>query len=132
MFEKEAFVRLLLARAEGVFSKSYQKMFTEEIFQIRHVKNSFPVTYYLKDLMGYPIEGVVYERELKAVTPPDHYIIEKVLKTEVDKTTGSRRYLVKWKGFPSRFNTWEARQHLLNEGCEESIDEYEQRIANLV
>ena len=105
-FEKEAFVRLLLARAEGVFSKSYQKIFTEEIFQIRDVKNSFPVTYYLKDLMGYPIEGVVYERELKAVTPPDHYIIEKVLKTEVDKTTGSRRYLVKWKGYPDHFNSY--------------------------
>ena len=40
-------------------------------------------------------------------------------------------YLVKWKGFDSRFNTWESGQHLTNEGCQESIDEFEQTLLAL-
>ena len=40
-------------------------------------------------------------------------------------------YLVKWKGFPSRFNTWESRQHLINEKCQKSIDKYERRVASI-
>ena len=35
-------------------------------------------------------------------------------------------YLVKWKGFDSKFNTWERSKHLINEGCQEAIDEFEE------
>ena len=44
---------------------------------------------------------------------------------------GETFYLVKWKGFHSRFNTWEGAQHLVNEGCQESIDNYEGSVVGL-
>ena len=48
------------------------------------------------------------------------------------KTRGKRTYfLVKWEFFPARFNTWEEQQHLINEGCKTSINEYERRMAKL-
>ena len=77
------------------------------------------------------------DRAVKLI-PPRTFTEEGEEYGEIERIVGKKvrrqhaYYLVKWKGFPSRFNTWEARQHLLNEGCKESIDEYEQRIANLI
>merc|ERR1711889_39700 len=86
-------VRLLLGKTEGVFQKSYLPIFTKEIFVIDKVVKKFPFTYYLRDLLNYPIEGLVYRQELKPVTLPKKFAIDKVLKKEV-LPTGATRYLV--------------------------------------
>ena len=102
----EGYVRLLLNTAEGVFAKSFQPIFTEEIFKIRCVKKSLPVSYWLEDLKGLPIDGVVYEKELKPVSLPDEYVIEKVISTHTDRDTRKKKYLVKWRGYPEHFNSY--------------------------
>ena len=102
----DGYVRLLLNNAEGVFAKSFQPIFTEEIFKIRCVKKSLPVSYWLEDLKGLPIEGVVYEKELKPVSLPDEYVIEKVISTHTDKDTRKKKYMVKWRGYPEHFNSY--------------------------
>merc|ERR1712240_702548 len=56
-------VRLLLGKTEGVFRKSYLPIFTKEIFVIDKVVKKFPFTYYLRDLLNFPIEGLVYREE---------------------------------------------------------------------
>ena len=53
-------------------------------------------------------------------------IIDEIEKIVGHKTQrGRKKYLVKWLGYDSNHNTWESYQHLVNEGCEESIDDYE-------
>ena len=86
-FEVGGYVRLLLNSAEGIFSKSYEAIFTEEIFIIRHVEKTLPISYWLKDLKGQHIDGIVYEYELKPTTLPETFAVEKILKTEIDKDT---------------------------------------------
>ena len=106
VLELGAYVKLLLTEAERVFSKSYEAIFTEEIFMVRHVEKTLPISYWLKDLMGYPIDGVVYRQELKPTCLPERFVIERVLKTEFDKQTKKKKYLIKWRGFPDHFNSY--------------------------
>ena len=98
-------MRLLLGKAEGVFQKSYLPIFTKEIFVIHKVVRKFPFTYYLRDLLNHPIEGLVYREELKPVTLPKKFAIDKVLKKEV-LPSGATRYLVSWDGYPQHFNSY--------------------------
>ena len=104
--EKGTHVRLLLAKAEQVFQKGYDVLYTDEIFLVDKVVRKFPYTYYLKDLNGEPIEGLVYRQEMKVVNLPKKHIISKVLKKEVDKKTGKIKYLVSWQGYPESFNSY--------------------------
>ena len=99
-------VRLLLNKAEGVFQKSYEPIFTKEIFTIRKIDKKLPLSYWISDLNGCSIEGVVYHKELKPTALPEMYEIEKVLKTVTDKKSGAKKYLVKWAGYPDHFNSY--------------------------
>ena len=105
-FIHSGYVRLLLNDCEGVFAKSFRPIFTEEIFKIRCVKKTLPISYWLEDLKGLPIEGVVYEKELKPVNLPKEYIIEKIISTHTDVNTRKKKYLVKWRGYPKHFNSY--------------------------
>ena len=78
--KRGAHVRLLLAKAEKVFQKSYEPLYTKEVFIIKSVKRKFPFTYYLKDLNGNSIEGLVYRQELKEVTLPKNIQLERFSK----------------------------------------------------
>ena len=107
ILKPETYVRLLLNSAERVFAKtSSEKIYTDEIFQIASVDKKIPVTYFLKDLNGEKIEGVVYQSEIRPVSLPNVYTIEKVLKKKIDKATGKPLYFVKWKDYDSSFNSW--------------------------
>ena len=99
-------VRLLLTDAERVFGKSYEKIFTDEIFMIRKVDRELPVSYWVSDLKNRPIKGVVYHREMKQVELPDTYYVEKIVKTTVDPVTGKKKYLVRWTGFSEDFDSY--------------------------
>ena len=98
-------MRLLLGKTEEVFQKSYLPIFTKEIFVIDRLVKKFPYTYYLRDLLNHPIEGLVYRQELKPVTLPKKFAIDKVLKKQV-LPTGATRYWVSWDGYPSHFDSW--------------------------
>ena len=105
-FPQGTYVKLLLNSAEGVFAKSYEKLFTEEIFKIRKVDKRTPISYWLSDLGGEEIQGVVYHRELKRVEEPKEYYVEKIISLRKNKITGKREYLVKWRGYPDKFNSY--------------------------
>ena len=77
------------------------------------------------------------DREVK-LAPPRTFTEEGDKTGEIEESIvgkkirrGETFYLVKWKGFHSRFNTWEGAQHLVNEGCQESIDNYEGSVVGL-
>ncbi len=98
--------RVRISKYKHTFHRGYLANFTEEIFKIKNIIYTKPIVYKLEDLQNEDIEGYFYEEELSYVPNPDQleYKIEKVLKK---KTVKGKKYgLVKWKGYPDKFNEW--------------------------
>jgi hypothetical protein len=71
-------------------------------------KSPKPV-YKVADATGEEVSGTFYEEELQAVRKnlsEDEFEIERVLEQYIDPEDGSRQVLVKWKGWPDKFNSW--------------------------
>ena len=78
---------------------------TLEIFTVSEVFQTNPPTYSLKDYDDEKIEGTFYDTEVqKVIKMDDIYKIEKILKTR--RRGRVKEYLVKWKGYPDKFNSW--------------------------
>lgn len=89
-----------ISKERGVFSKGYQPNWSTEIFVIKQVKLTNPITCILNDKLDQPIKGAFYENELQKVKYDDVYLVEKILKKKGNKL------FVKWLGFDSTFNSW--------------------------
>lgn len=94
-----------ISETRRTFAKGYLPHWTREIFQIRTVLPTWPVTYTLEDFAGAAVKGSFYEQELQVVKPPTYYDVEKVIRTRIRH--GKKEYLVKWAGYPESFNSWE-------------------------
>ena len=104
-FRKGDHVRV--SKSKGLFVKGYEQSYTDEIFIVEQVicRGKRPV-YRLKDYAGDSVTGSFYPEELQKVkTKGDRvYRIEKNL---ASKGRGKRKYhLVKWVGWPDKFNSW--------------------------
>ena len=77
-----------------LFDKGFTPNWTEEIFVINQILHTKPV-----DLQGEAVTGSFYEPELQKTTQ-EIFRIEKVIRRE------RKRALVKWRGYPARFNSW--------------------------
>jgi len=97
-------VRITMQRRP--FQKGYIGNWSEEIFVVGTRMPTAPVTYKLKDLAGDDIKGTFYSDELQIVSKPDDALfdIEYIVKTR--KRAGKVEYLVKWRGYPTKFNSW--------------------------
>ena len=91
-----------ISKLKRVFDKGYWPNFTEEVFKIVRVHNKRPMQYELEDLLGEEVEGKFVAEELSVVNKrnDDVWKIEKVLKKD------RNGYLVKWRGFPPKFNSY--------------------------
>ena len=98
--------RVRIAMQRQPFRKGYLGQWSEEIFEIATRLPTIPVTYELRDLAGETIKGRFYEPEIQKVLKSDdeHYDIERIVKTR--KRNGKIQYLVSWKGYPSKFDSW--------------------------
>ena len=85
----------------AVFDKGYTPNWTEEIFTVDKIQHTNPVTYKVKDLNNEEIKGSFYESELLKAEQ-DVFRIEKVIKRDYK----TKRALVKWRGYPDKFNSW--------------------------
>ena len=106
VFTSGDYVRLIGDVTDSAFVKSYDQVYTLEIFQIASVILDTPPIYKLKDLSGDPIEGTVYAQEIKLVEPPEFYKVEEILRKKKNNVTGKIEYYVKYVGYPSKFNSW--------------------------
>ena len=96
-------VRITMRRQP--FKKGYTGNWSEEIFVVTVRYPTQPVTYGIKDLADEDIKGKFYEQELQKIDKRDDvYIIEKIIKTR--KRAGKIEHFVKWRGYPSKFNSW--------------------------
>jgi hypothetical protein len=94
-----------ISKYKHIFEKGYSQNWTDELFTIVERYPTHPVTYGLNDLAGESIKGKFYEQELQKVDKRDDvYRVEKILKTR--KRNGQVQYLIKWLGFPDKFNSW--------------------------
>lgn len=90
------------------FEKGYTPNWSTELFTIKKVNKSLPVTYHIEDQRKQNILGAFYEQELLRSNYPDVYLIEKVLKKK-----GNKLY-VKWLGLNSAENSWIEKAEIVN------------------
>lgn len=96
-----------ISKYKGSFAKGYTPNWSSEVFIVRQVIRSYPVTYFLKDRKGNLIQGCFYEQELLKTNYPDIYLIEKVI-----KRNGSKLF-VKWFGLSQTENSWIDKKELV-------------------
>lgn len=89
-----------LSKYKHIFEKGYTPNWTTEIFKIKKVQHTHPITYRLIDLDQRDIEGAVYTEELQLVQHSNLYLVEKIL-----RKSGNKVY-VKWLGFNNNYNSW--------------------------
>lgn len=100
-FQKGDTVRISHVRQP--FDREYDERWTMEYFVVddRGMKEGLPY-YTLKDTANDPVRGTFYQSELNRVRVSDQteYRIEKIVRR--------RRHdaLVKWMGWPAKFNSW--------------------------
>ena len=92
-----------------IFDKGYTPNWTEEIFVIEQINPTKPVTYSIVDLMSESIKGSFYEQELQKAKQQT-FRIEKVIRRDNKK----KMALVKWSGYPDKFNSWVSFKDLVN------------------
>lgn len=83
-----------------LFEKGYTPNWSTEIFTIRKIQITNPVTYLLTDYQQTNIKGGFYEQELQHCRYPNTYLVEKILRRNGDKA------YVKWLGFDKSHNSW--------------------------
>ena len=88
-----------ISKYKNIFAKGYTPNWSEEIFVIKKVKNTVPLTYVINDLTGEEVTGKLYEKELQKANQ-EEFRIEEIIKRNGDKI------YVKWKGLDNSFNSW--------------------------
>ena len=91
--------RVRIGMQRQPFGKGYLGEWSEEIFEISTRLPTVPVTYELRDLLGESIKGRYYEAEIQRVLKSDdeRFVVDRIRKIQ---------YLVSWKGYPSKFDSW--------------------------
>ena len=89
-----------ISKFKSVFAKGYTPNWSTELFRVKKINLTNPVTYKLEDYKGSPILGCFYEPELQKTAQKDVFLVEKVLRRKGD------RFYVKWLGFPNENNSW--------------------------
>ena len=99
--------RVRISYLKKTFDREYSEKWSTEIFTIvdKKLNQDIPM-YQIKDYNNDIIDGYFYEPELQLVIVDSDtvYKIEKVIKSH--KKRGVSEVLVKWKGWPSKFNSW--------------------------
>lgn len=89
-----------ISKAKSIFEKGYTPNWSTEIFIVKKVEITNPVTYKLEDVTGQPIAGGFYESELQKTKHPDIYLVEKILRKK------GKKVYVKWLGLDKQHNSW--------------------------
>ena len=93
-----------------VFDRGYNEQFTAQYFRVRKVLRNLPVIRYkLEDIHGEKIIGSFFENELVPFKGIDSYNIEIIDSKGSGK---NKKYLVRWIGWPDKFNEWISAQSL--------------------
>ena len=94
--------RVRLKKKHRPFKKGYLPWWKEKVFVVTHARRHPVVTDRLGEWDGTPIKGTFYEPDVQKVQVSDDslFLVEKVLKRK------GRNVLVRWKGWPSKYDSW--------------------------
>ena len=92
-----------VSKVKGVFDKGYIPNWSEEHFLVESQRSNPRKVFKLSDKGGEEIKGSWYPEEVQLIDK-NRYLIEKVIRKRTSK--GVKELLVKWKGWPAKFNTW--------------------------
>ena len=93
-----------VSKVKEVFEKGYMPNWSEEHFLVESDKSNPRTVYKLTDTGGEEMKGSWYPEEVQQISK-NRYLIEKILRKRKSKD-GTKDVLVKWKGWPTKFNTW--------------------------
>ena len=91
--------KVRISKFKKTFEKGFTPNWTEEIFVVDKIIYTHPITYKLVDLSGEEITGSFYEEEMQK-TNQKTFRIKEILEK------GEKSFLVKWKGYSDKFNSW--------------------------
>jgi len=98
-------VRLSLFKDK--FKKGYAQKYSEEVFKVSARIPSHPPRYRIEDLKNEKVSGSFYTQELKAVNAKEtsqiNWKVERIVNNR--KIKGRKYSLIKWFGYPEKFNT---------------------------
>ena len=86
-----------------MFEKGATANWSEEVFEVSEILPTRPITYRLRDLAGEDIQGGFYNEQLQN-TDLSIYRIDKVIRKR--KRNGVNEVLVRWSGYPDKFDQW--------------------------
>ena len=97
--------RVRISKWKGEFEKGYTPNWSREHFKVtRHARH--PQTLYsIQDSSGEPIEGAFYSSELQPVSQ-NRLEVEEVLKHRGRRGSKQHEVLVRWRGWPDKFDRW--------------------------
>jgi transposase InsO family protein len=103
-----------ISKSKTIFEKGYLPNWSEVVYKvdraIRHPKR----VYKLRDETGDEVKGTFYKEHIQPTSEDIKYIIEKVIRKR--KTGDNTELYVKWKGWPTKYNSWIAETELVNYG----------------
>jgi len=90
----------------GPLEKSYYPMWTDMVYKVHQIYNKLIKPQYTIEIDGDILKRRYYPEELQKVKidPNTLWLIEKKLKYRY--RNGQKQVLVKWKGYPAKFNQW--------------------------
>ena len=56
-----------ISKYKNIFAKGYNPNWSEEVFVIKEIKNTVPLTYVINAINGKEITGTFYEKELQKI-----------------------------------------------------------------
>ena len=95
-----------IPRPKGWFGQGFLQNWSDEVFVVVQCVGKVPPVYKLKDVAGETLDGTFNSWEFQWVIKPldTYFKIEKII---AQKTEGRKKfYLVKYKGYPEKFNAW--------------------------
>ena len=104
-FEVGDMVRL--SHLAKVFRREYGERWSLEVFRISERRRRGPFNIYsVQDLQKEEVLGSWYQKELQGVSVDvtGNFVVEHVLRKRTVR--GQTQHLVKWKGYPKKFNSW--------------------------
>ena len=102
-----------ITRKKSIFQKGYEQTYSYEVFEVDEIKNTYPITYGLRDYKGEEIKGSFYTNEIQLVDKSDNiWPIERIVNSR--KRGGITEYLVKFLGYPNETNAWISQEELFD------------------
>ena len=95
---------------KSLFTKGATANWSEEIFTVRKIrKDTDPIVYELRDLADEDVEGTFYKEQLQK-TQQEIYRVDKIVRKRGNEV------LVKWSGYPEKFNSWMPAEDIMKSG----------------